>query len=523
MGDAYKILKKTREKYEESSQNLELIKKEMKRSLKNLGILTKKVKINIDNLENGVVESGQQPMVLGGPSLILNKIAYCKSLCLMGKDNFVPLFYVADYDGVQAELTNIRVPSTSARGLLISYPTETATDDAPIRELLSPSEDWLKNTLDKVTSNYRGILKGVESSSAEKILMRLTHAISLIKHAYFSTDNVSDWSTKILGSLVNLENDLGVPFLIASKPGIRELFKGGYEELLAEPNRTAFIAEVNKSADLLEKFGYVSRIGKREDDYVPFYYECRSSCCKCSSCDQDYTFSYNSKRPDISDIVRDISPRVDSRQVIVDSVIPILAHVGGPGETGYYAQVIPGIKKLGLPLPIFLRYNRTFYNTMWNEKYEKRVSSLGYPTLLSNNFFTLLNSWVKARNGNNATLLQEAHEGIQRAIQYTFTQLVNETNSIQAEIKEIKQKLRNPTKRLQLIKELKTKQNTVQEIELYLSSVFGRFSLEKFGQEVNWLWLDLAIMSGLDDVMGVFLRQYNENTPNSSMYFVNLS
>jgi hypothetical protein len=244
---------------------------------------------------------------------------------------------------------------------------------------------------------------------------------------------------------------------------------------------------------------------------------------KCSSCDQDYTFSYNSKRPDISDIVRDISPRVDSRQVIVDSVIPILAHVGGPGETGYYAQVIPGIKKLGLPLPIFLRYNRTFYNTMWNEKYEKRVSSLGYPTLLSNNFFTLLNSWVKARNGNNATLLQEAHEGIQRAIQYTFTQLVNETNSIQAEIKEIKQKLRNPTKRLQLIKELKTKQNTVQEIELYLSSVFGRFSLEKFGQEVNWLWLDLAIMSGLDDVMGVFLRQYNENTPNSSMYFVNLS
>jgi len=69
---------------------------------------------------------------------------------------------------------------------------------------------------------------------------------------------------------------------------------------------------------------------------------------------------------------------------------------------------------------------------------------------------------------------------------------------------------------------MRGKQDEARLIEHYLSMAFGRFSPEKFGQEVNWAWLDLAAASGLGDVMGVFLREYNENTPNSSMFYVNL-
>jgi hypothetical protein len=70
---------------------------------------------------------------------------------------------------------------------------------------------------------------------------------------------------------------------------------------------------------------------------------------------------------------------------------------------------------------------------------------------------------------------------------------------------------------------MKRFQGKAHVIDNYLSWAFGRFSPEKFGQEVNWLWLDLAAAAGVSDLMGVYLRQYNRDTPNSSMYFVNIT
>jgi len=69
---------------------------------------------------------------------------------------------------------------------------------------------------------------------------------------------------------------------------------------------------------------------------------------------------------------------------------------------------------------------------------------------------------------------------------------------------------------------MRGKQKEAHEIEVYLSSAFGRFSPERFGQEVSWAWLDLAVASGVGDLMGAYLREYNGHTPNSSMFFVNL-
>ena len=73
-----------------------------------------------------------------------------------------------------------------------------------------------------------------------------------------------------------------------------------------------------------------------------------------------------------------------------------------------------------------------------------------------------------------------------------------------------------------MIKKMREKQVAAKDIEQYLSTAFGRFSPEKFGQEVNWAWLDLVAVSGIRDLMGVYLREYNGNTPNSSMFYVNL-
>jgi hypothetical protein len=116
----------------------------------------------------------------------------------------------------------------------------------------------------------------------------------------------------------------------------------------------------------------------------------------------------------------------------------------------------------------------------------------------------------------------EAHSKIRVSIESVFNNLLERSITLEGEIHQIKGRLKDPEDRGNLISEMQDKQRLFQAINLYLSSAFGRFSPERFGQEVSWSWLDLATTSGVVDLLGVFMRQYNEQTPTSSMFFVNL-
>jgi len=544
MGEAYRLLRGIREAYGSVPDELEDLKKAMKANMRGLGVLTSKASENIDRLDRGAIETGQQPYALGGSSLILNKIAFISSLSGLGGEGYPPLFFVADYDGVQAELLNTRVPSPSPRGLLFSYPAGPEYENAPIYELPNPPEPWLDKALESLRGNYRGLLRDADPQVRDRGLLNLEHAITILRGAYFSTENVSDWSTKTIGTLVNLESDLGVPILPFSMPGSRRLFQSGYELLLSATNRERFIKATNQAADLVEASGHRAGIGLREPDYVPFFLECRASGCngsrielkysrgagsatasvsgKCPRCSEAYDFSFDAGSPDLTDIVESISPRVDSRQVVVDSVVPVLAHVGGPGETSYYAEVIPAARALGLPFPIFVRYTRLFYNTPWNDGYAQALVSRGCCCLTDGGLFEALSGWVEARNAEDPDGLRKAHAAIKGCIETTARMLEGTLAGLRRDIEEIKGKLRNPEDRQALIKEMREKQAQALEIELYMSSALGRFSPERFGQEVSWAWFDVATVAGVGDLMGVFLRQYSGNTPNSSMFFANL-
>jgi uncharacterized protein YllA (UPF0747 family) len=541
MGEAYQALSEVRLEYGEF--DVENLGKVMKNSLKSLGLLTARVEEGIDGMSGGVVEAGQQPMPLGGTSLILNKIAYARSLCNQGDEGFVPLFYVADYDGVHHELLNTRLPNPSQTGLLISYPAPIEYDGSPIYTLPNPPEDWLKENIERIIGEYKGLLNGVDQNIQEGVLRNLDHALTIIKNAYYSTDNVSDWSTKILGSLVNIESELGVPFLISSDLEIRKCFIKGYEFLLSEPIRTKFIESSNAAVDLIEKEGYYPQIGRRGKDYVPFFMECLTPEChrnrielkyirdsgskaeirgKCEKCDEIYSFSFNISKPDLSDIQEWITPRVDSRQVIVDSALPVLAHIGGPGETSYYAEVIPGVQPLDIPFPVFLRYTRTFYNTPWNKKFAEELEKEDLPTMTGDSLFEALSSWVKARNSEDERKLKKAHQEMRKAIMDPYSKLLEEKERLEEKVGEIKGKLSEPEGREGRLKVMQRKQNRLKLIENYLSMAYGQFSPERFGQEVSWAWLDAAAVAGVNDVLDMYLREYNRNTPNSSMFFVNL-
>ena len=545
LAEAQRLASKLRIDFGETPDIIEDLKKAMKRQLRNWGVLTSRVEENIDRIERGVIEAGQQPMCLGGPGYILNKVACTWKVCDIGDpEKFVPLYYVADYDGIHNELLNIRIPSPSPKGLLVSFPVEEGLVGSPIFELPNPPEAWLRKTVEKIRSNYRGLLRGVEQRVLESKLQNLDRALTILRTSYFSSEKVSEWSTKILGSLFNVEADLGVPILAFSMPDTRRIFQSGYELLLSEPTRSRFIEASNGAVEIIYGAGYRPQIGLRADDYVPFFLECMNKTCrrmrielkyrsepgttkahvvgKCPSCGEEYDLSFEMHHPDLSEVAEWISPRVDSRQMIVNSVIPVLCHVGGPGETSYYAEVIPAARSLKVPFPTYIRYTRTFYNTPWNERYAEGLEKEGQPTLLNEDLFSALRRWVEARNAQDPNELAAAHSDIRRSIESTYYKLLERNRERDREISAIKERLGSPENRQAAIKELQSKMRLSKAISLYLSSAFGRFSPERFGQEVNWSWLDLATVSGVDDLFGVFLRQYNEHTPISSMFFVNL-
>ena len=536
MGDAYKVLVEKRREYTINDE-LEGFKKALKGLQRSMGLLTGRVEDSIDRLDRGVVESGQQPMCLAGPSMILNKVAYTHSLCSLGGDGFTPVFYNADYDGIQAELLNIRLPSPSPRGMLLSYPAEPADTGVPIRLLGNPPEEWLRKTLEKIEGNARGIMKGVDQGTQERVMLNLRHGLTILRAAYYSTGNVSDWAARTLGGIINLEADLGVPIVSPSEPSLRRFFQGGYEYILSEPVRSRFVEASNRAADMVESAGYRSQIGRRAEDYVPFFLECMTPVCRrsrvelryaggsvvgrCPKCGQEYSFSFNPGSPDLTEIADWVSPRVDSRQIIVDSVMPVLAHVGGPGETSYYAEVIPAARELGVAFPQYLRYTRIYYKTPWSEAAAKTIKAQGLPTILDRPLFDALGKWVEARNGEDGAALAEAHRAMRTSLDAGLGKLVGEAERLQAGIDAIKAQLGAVKDRGPLIKKMRDAQARLDALELYLSWAYGRFSPERLGQEVSWHWLDLASVAGVGDLMGVYERLYNRWTPNSSVYFAN--
>jgi hypothetical protein len=543
MGEAAELLPTIRAEYGKTKDELEAIKLIIKENMRKIGLLTGKTKEAIDNMHRGVVEAGQQPNFMGGPGLVLNKISYAISLARIS-EGCVPLYYVADYDGVQSELTNMRLPSPSSKGLQLNYPVQPYDNNLAIYEMGLPKENWFIKTMEKIDSNYRGILKELPNEKREMVQKNLDHVYSVIRNAYYSTDNVSTFSTKIIGSLINMEGNIGLPIFWFSMPKTRPLFQNGFELLLKEPTRSIFIAASNKAMERVSASGHKPGIGLRDDSYVPFFLECMNPKCrrirtelkyissgsitanidgKCPVCEEEYSFSINSENPDLSDIIDWITPRVDSRQIITNSVFPIVGHIGGPGETSYYAEIIPAVKKLELPFPLFLRYSRAFYNTPWNEAQSIHIKEKGYPTVASENVFNALSDWVAARNEGDAKKLMDAHYAIEQSVYSSFKILVDQLTIIEDEVNEIKQQLRNPGDRKPLIEAMKKKQAEAQLLDNYLSWSYGRFSPEKFGQEVNWLWVDLAAATGVKDVIGAYLRMYNKYTPNSSMFFINVT
>ena len=497
-----------------------------------IGCLTPKVRENIKMIGNGGIEAAHQSVVMGGPCYILNKAGTASIIAQLAQaegQSIAPFFFVADYDVVQPELTNIRTPLMGQGGNLISIPVPEGYENSPVSIIPLPSHDWYDDTEESIRTNYHPMFKEIEGPSRRLFEERLEHALSIIRASYYKSSTIDQWATKIMGTLMNLEGNLGIPLIPTSNKDIKHLMVEGMEFLLSKTNRETFVTIHDEVTKSIRDLGFEPGSGERSKDYVPFYYECPENSCnhsrtelvyetegkdavlkgKCPACGNSVEIRTDIKKPDLKEHAEYLSPRVDSRQIILDKVLPVLVHVGGAGETAYYAQVIPIANALSIPFPLFVKYPRTYFNTPYNEKLGETLLERGYPVLHQSEMFKYMGGANSARRKNLSEKMNNAWKAFEGFLQRTHGELNEVLENILAQLNTPEGK-RNE----ELV-------GTRLEIERYLSWVYGQYADEKLGQESSWSWIEWALNSGLNDLFGPYERTYAPELNNGSTVFIN--
>jgi uncharacterized protein YllA (UPF0747 family) len=515
-------------------ERMVLLEKILISSNRELGCLTPEVLSNIRTLRNGAIESAHQTVVLGGPAYILNKAITAKRVtdfCSERGLSLATFFCVADYDVVQPELTHIRLPVMGSGGTLVSIPVVEGYENSPVSVLPLPAKDWYNQIEDEIRDTYRPMFKVLEGSARTIFDERLEQALSVLRWSFINSTTLGGWATKILGRLFNIEGHLGLPLLTASSDEIRDLLVEGVEFLLARENRERFLSTFNETTSLIQESGYNPGIGSRSTDYVPFFYECPETSCnsarielhyeergsvilltgKCPTCSETIEIETSADTPYLGDVARNLSLRVDSRQIVIDSIIPTVTHIGGPGETAYYAQVIPSAKAMSIPFPLFIKYPRVYFNTPWNEHLAKSLEKKEIPILHGREMFSILGKVSKLRRKSQFNEMNEELLNLENLILTCHTELNDKRRQLEESIAETSGE------------DMTSQLNIKMDLERYLSWTFGQYAEEKLGQESSWSWVEWAINSGFIDLFGPYERAFVGPMKNGATVFVNFS
>jgi uncharacterized protein YllA (UPF0747 family) len=515
-------------------ERMNLLEKALISSNRELRCLTPEVISNIRSLRNGAVESAHQTIVIGGPAYILNKAITAKRVadfCSERELSIAAFFCIADYDVVQPELTHMRLPVMGSGGTLVSIPVAEGYENSPVSVLPLPSKDWYDQIEEEIRDTYRPIFKVLEGSSRTIFDERLEQALSVLRWSYINSTTLGGWAAKILGRLFNIEGNLGLPLLIASSNEIRDLLVEGAEFLLTRENREKFLSTFNETTSYIQESGYNPGIGSRSSDYVPFFYECPEKSCnsarielhyedrgtvvlltgKCPSCSETIEIETSADTPYLGDVARNISLRVDSRQIVIDSIIPTITHVGGPGETAYYAQVIPTAKAMAIPFPLFVKYPRVYFNTPWNEQLSKSLEEKELPVLHRREMYSIMGKISKFRKKSQFSEMNAELENLEKLILESHSQLNKKYEQLEESIAKASGE------------DMTTQLNLKMDLERYLSWAFGQYAEEKLGQESSWSWIEWAINSGFSDLFGPYERAFVGPMKNGATVFVNFS
>ena len=529
-----KILAEYKDRLWHTDERMKRLRKTLIKANRGLACSTPSVEENIKRLGNGVVEAAHQSVVMGGPAYILNKAIMAERISSFGVQqglDVVPVFFVADYDIVQSELINIRTPNMGPEGNLLSLPVPRGYEHSPVSVLPLPEIGWYNAIEERLRHSYRPLLKPLDKPVRTLFEERLEQTLAITRWGFVNSKTLGDWAQRIIGRLLNIEGNLGIPIIPASDEVFRDLMVEGMEFLLAKKQRDVFLKTHERATDLIMKSGFRPGAGSRKLNYVPFYYECPEKECnrsrtelfykekgteavltgRCPSCGQNVEIETSASNPVLGEVGRHLSPRVDSRQLIVDTVLPIVAHVGGGGETAYYAQVIPIAKALPAPFPAFLKYPRAYFNTPWNESLAGVLKEKGLSTIHKPDMFRLLGIIGRFRK-------KAKHDEMNESIRSLLSVILESHQELNVSLEDLRGQRKTANG-----DELKDLLATILDVERYLSWVFGQYAENKLGQEASWSWVEWVLNSGVHDLFGPYRRAYVPNMKNGATLFVNFS
>ena len=471
-----------------------------------LGLLTPKVEQNINSLEEGVVIAGQQATVFGGSGIIGNKIASIVNISQINSSgrHLVPVFLVNTHDSIQPEIITIHLPNNQSS---ISKPiTLTNVHDGIISKTIKTNDyNWLEENLSIIKNIFSEFKSSIEKDSRKLFLEKVDHILTYLRETYRTATDIGEWITLIWGIQANLINDWGVVFIPSTHTEIRELALEGYKPFLQK--RQEYITEFNKATTKIEELGLKPTTSGKELDYAPFFFECPNCghriilVCK----ENDDELSFSGKCPlektdlnfvlkkndlDLTPYSSNLVPRLDTNQALLQNMLPIYIRISGPGEINYNAQVIPSARKIGIELPLYVKYTRILYNTPWIEKLSKDSSLEAY-SLFSGDFFQALGSLAKARRKKEED------------------QLFNSSNKIATLIK------------TKMNESMLVKKQATHPIEKYKSWQFGMYDNNHQWQEVSWVWFVMASVTGLNDYLDSYKRNYTAEAPVGGISYIN--
>ncbi|MFW9830992.1 MAG: bacillithiol biosynthesis BshC [Candidatus Thorarchaeota archaeon] len=508
-------------------------------------LLTPTIKENLSILEerSAIVEAAHQPALLGGPGFVINKIAAISKLA--SYQNSIPMMFVGDHDHEQKELTVIHLPSPGPRGILFSMSIPSEYRRSPIHVLPLPPKKWLTQTLEKIRSTYHELVASSAKQKNNFYAENIKPLLEVLETTYNQSNNLSDWTLQIWMRVINLSKDCGVLFQSFSSPRVQQLMFPAFEYLLNSNNRSKHLKALNQTADQLQQLGYQPSISYRTDDYVPFHLECPSKGCnrtrlepllstnrshsaiiitaQCPKCKNNHSLETKAKTPDLSEWKGFLSPRVDTRAFLVQSYTPVIIHVGGAGETSYYAQVSPALKAIHSTVPIFYRYSRLYYSNPWTRHLANRLTKEGFTPLKPEELQRFISSVKAEYSEENVGVVSSLFAACEEYINETATKLIQAEGILETKRNQIIQQQRNTTDNIHK-KDLQTRVGVItrhrQLMQTYLSQTYGRYSAERMGQEVSFAWIDAAVSFGIKNHFPRLLEHYQLLTPSSGTFYL---
>ncbi|MHA1167789.1 MAG: bacillithiol biosynthesis protein BshC [Candidatus Hodarchaeales archaeon] len=507
----------------DKEDNLTTLARIVEDTHRKLGTYSSIIRSTAGNLSCNLIEVGHQPLFYGGGSFLFNKVSATASISSYSKKHGVellPLFFIGDHDGVQNELTIARFPQvTSPKGLTIQYKIDSHHAHSPIHSIKAPGEKQLREWNAKIRNNYLELLRfaKIKNHFRPLLMERLDNYLGMVLESRVKHESFSWWIMGLWSDILTMKNELPLMFLPSSNMDLRRMMLPVFEELTSEKNRKKFVKTLNDVRYKLIDGGFHPGLPEREpESYSPFFIECPSCDTKsrikvkiisntvtgiCPACKNEINHEFNPNKPDLSELAGHLSPRADTRSVIISKLFPVPVHVGGTGELEYHAQVMPAMKNINIEPFLFIKYSSLMYNTPWAERAVPEIVSMEGTPLQDSEMFTRMKELSKKEDADEIAHLAA---GIREEI-------IKRREALDHLQKNLDSKWRTD-------RDKKARSGAL-VIAKYMSHAFGTYAKGKTNPEVSWNWIDLALQLNLRDLGNYYQRMSKTTSPLASQLF----